>query len=380
MQIAPFEMERWQSIWESRVELNISESGVEPLTAEELAEDTEVLRQLLRLPLIYPSTNGSEELRSRIAALYPGARTENVLVACGCAEANYIVTWALVEPGDEVVFMQPNYMQVAGVARGFGAVVKPLWLREELRWAPDLDELDRLITPKTRLVAICNPNNPTGAVLNEKAIAAICAAAAQVGAYILADEVYRGAELNGEMATSFWGHYDRVVCTGGLSKAFGLPGLRTGWVVGPEKLVDKLWGYHDYTSIGPTTLSDRLAALALEPARCARLLARTRRILRENHPVVQDWVGRHAGLLRHVPPSAGAIAWVGYRNGWKSDELAEALRARKSVLIVPGTQFEMGSYLRVGYGGSPRHLQQALERVDELLAEMPQPLKAGNKP
>ncbi len=380
MQIAPFEMERWQSIWESRVELNISESGVEPLTAEELAEDTEVLRQLLRLPLIYPSTNGSEELRSRIAALYPGARTENVLVACGCAEANYIVTWALVEPGDEVVFMQPNYMQVAGVARGFGAVVKPLWLREELRWAPDLDELDRLITPKTRLVAICNPNNPTGAVLNEKAIAAICAAAAKVGAYILADEVYRGAELNGEMATSFWGHYDRVVCTAGLSKAFGLPGLRTGWVVGPEKLVDKLWGYHDYTSIGPTTLSDRLAALALEPARCARLLARTRRILRENYPVVQDWVGRHAGLLRHVPPSAGAIAWVGYRNAWKSDELAEALRARKSVLIVPGTQFEMGSYLRVGYGGSPRHLQQALERVDELLAEMPQPLKAGNKP
>ncbi|MGH9863096.1 MAG: aminotransferase class I/II-fold pyridoxal phosphate-dependent enzyme, partial [Candidatus Acidiferrales bacterium] len=153
MKIPPFEMERWQSVWENAVELNISESGVEPLRIEELLDDEDALRSLLAAPLLYPPSNGSPELRANIATLYPGAKAENVLVTCGCAEANFLVTWALVERGDEVVFMQPNYMQVGGLARAFGAELKPLWLREELQWAPDLDELKRLVTPKTRLIA-----------------------------------------------------------------------------------------------------------------------------------------------------------------------------------------------------------------------------------
>ncbi|MFQ5817914.1 MAG: aminotransferase class I/II-fold pyridoxal phosphate-dependent enzyme [Terriglobia bacterium] len=381
MRVPVFEMERWQSVWENRVELNISESGVHPLTAEELVEDSEALQRLLSVQLGYPQTNGSEELRGRIAALYPGARAENVLVTCGCAEANYIVTWALVEPGDEVVFMQPNYMQVTGVAESFGARVKPLWLREELRWGPELEALERLLTPQTRLVVICNPNNPTGAVLEEKAIEGICAAAAKVGAWVLADEVYRGAEFaTGEtpvppnpepaMTASFWGRYERVLCTGGLSKAYGLPGLRTGWMVGPAKQIEWLWGYHDYTSIGPTMLGERLAALALEPARHARLRARTRKILQKNYPAVHAWVARHDGLLTHVPPAAGAIAWVGWRGRQKTAELAETLRERKSVLVVPGEQMGLASYLRIGFGGDAGQLTQALARVDELLAEL----------
>ncbi len=373
MKIRPFEMERWQSVWENRVELNISESGVEPLTAEELVDSPEELQRLLRLRLAYPQSNGTEELRARIASLYPAAQIENVLVTCGCAEANFLVSWALVEPGDEVVFMQPNYMQVGGLARAFGAVVKPLWLRETLRWAPDLDDLRRLVTAKTRLVAICNPNNPTGAVLGEKAIEEICATAAKVGAYILADEVYRGAEFDGVTTPSFWGRYDRVLCTAGLSKAYGLPGLRTGWIVGPAELVERLWGYHDYTTISPTMLTERLATLALEPNRRTRILERTRRILRQNYPVVENWVASHSELLTHVPPAAGAIAWIGCRAACKPAELAEELRVRKSVLIVPGEQFEMEGYLRIGFGYEAGKLQRALARVDELLAAIARP-------
>jgi aspartate/methionine/tyrosine aminotransferase len=171
------------------------------------------------------------------------------------------------------------------------------------------------------------------------------------------------------MTPSFWGRTERVLCTGGLSKAYGLPGLRTGWVVGPAEMVEKLWGYHDYTTIGPTVLTDRLAALALEPARHARLLARTRRILRENYPVVRDWVGRHAGLLTHVPPAAGAIAWVGYRGKQSTAQLAETLRERQGVLLAPGEQFGMASYLRIGFGGDGSRLREALARVDKALAE-----------
>jgi len=370
MEIPRFELERWQSVWEHQVELNISESGVEPLSLRELIEDADELERVLRTRLGYPQTNGSETLRARIAALYPGARTENVLVTAGCAEANFVTTWALVEPGDEVAFMQPNYMQVGGLAQGLGARVKPLWLREELRWTPDIDELRRLLTPKTRLLAVCNPNNPTGAVLSEEGIEEICAAAATVGASILADEVYRGAEFEGGMTPSFWGRYERVVCTGGLSKAYGLPGLRTGWVVGPADLVQRLWGYKDYTSIAPTMLTDRVAALALEPERHRRLLARARAILKRNYPLVCDWLGRHPNLLTHIPPAAGAIAWVGCGGRWKDTaQLAEALRVRKGVLLTPGEQLAMASYLRIGFGGQPDHLREALSRVDALLAE-----------
>ena len=369
MRIEPFELERWQSVWENRVELNIAESGVEPLSVRELIEDPADLARVLDARLGYPQTNGSEELRSRIAALYDGAKPANVLVTCGGAEANFLVTWALVEPGDDVIFMQPNYMQLAGLARAFGANVKPWWLREELGWAPDTDELARMITNKTRLIAICNPNNPTGAVLSENAMQAICAAAEKCGAWILADEVYHGAEFSGKTTPTFWGRYERVLCTAGLSKAYGLPGLRTGWVIASAEMTDKLWGYHDYTTIGPTMLTDKIAALTLEPQRHAQLLGRTRRILREHYPLIRDWLSSHKENFTHVPPRAGAIAWIGLRGRENSADMAEELRAKKGVLLVPGEQFAMPGYLRIGFGGDQAQLGQALERIDAWIRE-----------
>ena len=377
MRIEPFELERWQSVWENRVELNIAESGVEPLNVRELIEDSADLERVLDARLGYPQTNGTEELRSRIAALYPGAKAANALLTCGGAEANYLVTWALVEPGDEVIFMQPNYMQVAGIARAFGATVKPLWLREELGWAPNPGELNRMASKKTRIIAICNPNNPTGAVLSERAMQEICAAAEKCGAWILADEVYRGAELNAQTTSTFWGRYERVLCTAGLSKAYGLPGLRTGWVVGPAEMIERLWGYHDYTSIGPTMLTEKIASLALEPERHGRLIERTRRILRENFPLIHEWLELHKEHFTHIPPRAGAIAWIGLRGGRDSADVAENLRAKKGVLVVPGEHFAMPGYLRIGYGGNAAQLRQALGRFDEWIRECRKPQGAS---
>jgi len=207
-------------------------------------------------------------------------------------------------------------------------------------------------------------------VLSEKAIEEICAVAGKVGAWILADEVYRGAEFDGKLSPSFWARYERVLCTAGLSKAYSLPGLRTGWVASAPEMVERLWGCHDYTSIGPAMLTDRLAALALAPARREQILERTRRILRENYGIVSEWAGRHTDLFTHVPPRAGAIAWIGCRKKWNTAEFAEELRKRKGVLIVPGEQLGMESYLRIGFGGDPAHLRQALARVDEMLVEM----------
>src|SRR6204780_3128945 len=369
MQIQPFELERWQSVWENKVELNISESGVHPLSTSELVPDAAVLQKILDVPQYYPQTNGSEELRSAIAEFYPGAKPENVLVTCGRSEANFVATWALLEAGDEIVFMMPNYMQIAGLAGAFGATIKPLWLREELQWGIDIDELPRLIGPKTRLVAICNPNNPTGSVLKKEEREAIVAAAEKVGAWIIADEVYRGAEFDGSMTTTFWGGYERILCTAGLSKAFSLPGLRTGWGVGAPKMVERLWGYHDYTSIGPSMLTDRLASVALEPTRRAWILNRTRETLLRNYPALQAWLKSHPDSFSHVPPKAGAIAGAGLSGGRNSAQMAEELREKKGVLLVAGEQLGMESFVRFGFGGDPGHLQEALGRIAEWLQE-----------
>jgi aspartate/methionine/tyrosine aminotransferase len=370
MQVEPFRMERMQSEWENRVAHNLSESGVHPMSVGELLGDdpADVLRGER---LLYVQSNGSEPLRRAIAALYPGAGPEHVVVTNGTAEANYVSVWGLVEPGDEVIMMLPNYMQTWGVVRAQGATVVPWNLREERSWAPDLDDLRRAVTARTRLIIVCNPNNPTGSILTVAAMREIAAVAAKTGVWILADEVYRGAERTEDETPTFWGMHDRLLVTCGLSKAYGLPGLRIGWVVGPPDVIAQLWGRKDYLTISPGALSDVLARKALAPATRPRILARTRGILRRNYPVVQSWVEARPRALRLVPSRAGAIAYLRY--GWKvnSTELVERLRDEHGVLIVPGDHFGMDGFLRVGFGNEPEDLEAGLRRMAAHLDRLP---------
>lgn len=373
MKIARFEMERYQSTWENTVQFNLSESGVHPITLSALVDHSWIEEVLAREPLGYGSTNGSIELRTALAGLYHTAGPEHVLVTTGTAEANFLVTWALLDRGDEAVVMLPNYMQIPALAQAWGAEVKAWWLHPvpgtvaEGRWTADVAELDRLVTPKTKAIFVCNPNNPTGSVLPIETMNAVCATAARVGAWVVADEVYRGAELEGHLTASFWGRYPKVMATGGLSKAYGLPGLRVGWIVAPHEMVGLLWSHHDYTTIAPSILSDLLARIALGPQAYQRLVTRTRVILRKNLEVVARWVDRQEGLVHCIPPQAGAIAFVHYTPAINSTELATRLRKRHDVLIVPGDHFQMDGYVRIGYGGDPLRLEEALQRTGECL-------------
>jgi aspartate/methionine/tyrosine aminotransferase len=373
MRLEPFAMERMQSTWENRVAWNLSESGVHPLRVEELA-DTDADRQaVLSQDLGYPQTNGTPELRTAIASLYPGASAAHIEVTNGGSEANLLVLSHLIEPGDEVVMMLPNYMQMRGLARGLGAVVQawPLIGGEGgAPWRPNLPRLEELVSTGTKVIAICNPNNPTGARFPESDLDAIVRVAARVGAWIVSDEIYRGAELDGVETPTVWGRYDRAIVTSGLSKAYGLPGLRIGWVAGPPDVVAQCWAVHDYTSIAPGAINDRLARVALTPSRRALLLARTRGIVGANYPVVRRWIEKRAPKLEHTAPEAGAIVMVRYHHGVNSTVLAERLRTERSVLIVPGDHFEMDGYLRIGFGTDPAHLTGALELVGEALDEI----------
>jgi len=371
MKLETFEMERLQSEWEHRVAWNLAESGVHPLRVEELVESDDDRMALLAQPLGYPQTNGTLELRTLIASMYPGAGTEHVQVTNGGSEANCITLMHLLAPGDDVVAMMPNYMQVRGLARGLQAHVHHWQLVDDSgsnapKWRLDLDRLRALVTPRTRAILLCNPNNPTGARLTPAELDEICGIASRHGAWIVSDEIYQGAELDGADTPTIWGRYERVIVTSGLSKAYALPGLRVGWLVAPADTVEQLWGVHDYTTIAPGAISDLMARVALAPARRAMLLARTRGILRTNYPVVKRWIERRPSLS-HVPPEAGAITFVRYTHEINSTVLMERIRDERSVLLVPGDHFEMDGYIRIGFGCDPEQLLPALEHVGEVL-------------
>jgi aspartate/methionine/tyrosine aminotransferase len=370
MRVEPFAMERMQSTYENLVKWNLSESGVHPLSLGELVDDDASREALLAEGLRYTQSNGTTALRDLIAAQYPGATREHVQVTNGGSEANYVTTWNLVEAGDEVVMMAPNYMQTWGLARAFGATVR-LWPLVDAgdRWSIDADALDALVSPRTKLIIICNPNNPTGARFEAGDLDRIAAAAARYGSWILSDEIYRGAERDGRETPTIWGRSDRAIITSGLSKAYGLPGLRVGWIVGPPPLVASLWSYHDYTTIAPGALSDALARRALEPARRARILARTRVILNRNFPIIAAWLDAHGGLFTYAPPEAGAIVYARYHHSINSTELVTRLRQENNVLIVPGDHFGMDRHLRLGFGDEEPYLREGLARLGTGIAD-----------
>jgi aspartate/methionine/tyrosine aminotransferase len=360
-------MERWQSTWENEVDFNLSESGVHPLTLAELLEMAGA--SIDDTLLGYGQSNGSHALRGHIAGLYAGATEANVLVTNGSAEANFVAVWQLLEAGGEIAILVPTYMQTVGLAASFDAPVREIPLREELGWQPDPDEIVRAVGPRTRAIVVTNPGNPTGAVLSAEVRRAIVQAAERTGAWILADEVYRGAELGGDETPTFFGTCARVIATGSLSKAYGLPGLRIGWAVADEREAAELWARTDYTTISPGELSDALATLALRPDVRPRILARTRELLRAGLHVLEDWL-REQAVFQWRSPDAGAICYARYDLPINSSLLAERLRAEQSVLIVPGDHFGMDRYLRFGYGLRAAELRAALARVGALLESL----------
>ncbi len=362
-------MERWQSTYEHRVRFNLSESGVHPMSVSELTELVGMpVEELLSVRLGYGQSNGSDSLRERIAALYQGADESNVLVTVGGAEANFTALWQLLQQGEGAAVMLPNYMQVPGLLTSLGGRLQPFHLIEDEGWQPDLAELEERLASGARFILITNPNNPTGSVLSEASMNGIVELAAGHGAWILSDEVYAGAEVaEGPETPSFWGRYDRVIATNSLSKAYGLPGLRLGWLIAPSEIVEELWGRTDYTTIAPANLSDTLATVALSPGPRDRIISRTRGIIRNNLAVLEDWMEKQGNRFSYRRPDAGAICYMRYDVDVDSLVLAEALRTDQDLLVVPGAHFGMERYLRIGFGPPESELTEALERLETSL-------------
>jgi aspartate/methionine/tyrosine aminotransferase len=364
MKIEPFQMERMQSTWENVVEYDLSESGVLPLTLRDLTEMGLEAEALMDVPLGYSQTNGTPELRELLAHSYPGATLDSIEVTNGSSEANFVAALTALDAGDGFGLEMPNYMQLWGLPRALGADVRTFRLRYEQGWEPDWDEFEQAVRPGTRAVYVSHPNNPTGKVLSEAAMRRIVEHCGAAGAMLIADEVYLGSEIRCERATNFWGMGDNVVVTSGLSKAYGIPGLRIGWIVGPEDFVRQCWTHHDYITIGPNKLSDIIARVALAPENREKCYARTRALLQENVAVVREWADGLDGLLTFREPEAGAIALLKYDGPVPSTEICEQIRQNQDTLIVPGAHFGLEGFLRVWMGAPPERLREGLARVE----------------
>ena len=364
-----FGLERLLSTWENRVQYNLSESGVRSLPTRALL-DAAGVDELVDAELNYPQSNGPAVLRERIAALYTNAGPENVLVTVGAAQANFTAFVALTQPGDALAVMQPNYQQFWGLAQNFGRRLSTFDLRPERDWQLDRDELARSATAATKFVAVVNPNNPTGRILSPQERRDIIEATAAAGAWLLADEVYAGTEHAGDAVTpSFYGEYERTLAVGSLSKAYGLPGLRIGWIVGPAEIIDRLWAWQDYVTIGAGMLDSRLAAIALQPEVRAALIQRARNYVRSGFANVARWVAARAEV-EVVPPHAGAICFVKYRQAINSSELARRLIEEQSTLVAPGDLFGSDGYLRVSFGLPDDYVNEGLRRIGEELDKL----------
>ncbi|MFN8573462.1 MAG: aminotransferase class I/II-fold pyridoxal phosphate-dependent enzyme [Gemmatimonadaceae bacterium] len=359
----PFELEHYQSMWEHTVEMNLADSSVKCLRTDEWL-DPEEREQLLRTGLFYPEVNGTRALRDRIASLYPAANAENVLVTVGAAQANSMVCSTLLDPGDEVVVVTPGYRQVWGLARMAGCKVREVPLREDRGWRLDLDALDASMTPRTKLLSIVNPNNPTGSILTAHEMKRVVAACERVGAWLHADEVYVGTEHGGiDETPTFWGQYGRVICTNSLSKAYGLAGLRIGWAVADAATIQQLWRRHEYATIAAAAPSMTMAEFALTPQKRPTLIQRQKRLTSSGWEVMRDWIATQAGRFDVGPSEATAIAFVRYELPMASYELAEHIRRSGSVLVAPGSLLGAENHLRITVGYEPEKIRAALTRI-----------------
>jgi len=368
LKIAEFKLERTLARFQNEVEYDLSASGIYPLFIREILSPEEMEEVYNNLHLKYVHTAGTKHLRQAVSTFYEGMDPNCVFMTNGSAEALYLLAWSLIEPGDEVAFMLPNFMLLSHVVEANGAVVRNFTLDPAKKWSLDVESLKAAVTPKTKLICVCNPNNPTGTVLSREHMAEVVKVAESVGAYVLSDEVYRGAEQSDDMTPTFWGLYDKVIVISGLSKSFGLPGLRVGWIAGPRDIVEKAWFYHDYLSTTVTTFSDMLATRALQPEMRDRIFRRNREIVRQNLATFTDWVNSNKGVLSFTPPQAGCFAFVKFDLPVTSWDLVMDMVKNDSVFVIPGSCFGIEGHLRMNFGVEKNFLARGLERIDRTLA------------
>ena len=337
------------------------------------------------LPLDWNQTSfrGLPALRDHVlcqAGLDGICQPDDVLITAGAAEANYLAFMQLVQPGDEVIVERPGWPQAEVLAKAVGATLRIIDRDEDQGWVLPLDAVEAAVTDKTRLIFLSNPNNPTGRLMARDELDRLIAIADRVGAWLLVDEVYAGLEWSGPRAPSIAGLYDRGITTGSVSKALGLQGLRTGWMI--CRNADLIWDaiiLRENSSEIMNIMGEVLAEIALRPERLAPALDKARRDGRATLSRLNDYVANQPKLSWHIP-QAGLIGLARLADGIDGDTFAKRLLADPyRTFLLPGSSYHRPGHIRLGVGGGAEaNLQLGLERMAQLLANWDNPRNASS--
>ncbi len=380
MDIQAFGVEMWMNQFENHCRYNLAETCVASITLGELIDmagiDNSVLGELRAMRMGYGAIEGSERLRRAVAGLYENQTSENVLTTHGTIGANALVHQTLIDRGDHVIAVVPTYQQHYSIPASLEAEVDLLHLRPENGFLPDLERLRAMMRPDTRLIAINNPNNPTGALMDREMLSQIAQIAKDSGAWVLCDEVYRGTDQTGDGYTaSICDLYDKGISTAGMSKAYSLAGLRVGWITSPRDLLDKIMIHRDYNTISVGGLDEYFSAIALENR--GEILARAHEITRRNLQILTEWVEAEL-LVDWVKPRSGTTALLRYDLPIPSRDFCIRLLEEEGVLFTPGSAMDMEGWLRIGFANATDDLRNGLGRVSAFLArEKTAQLEAG---
>ena len=360
MKIDNFKVEDWFNEYEKLAKYDMADTCVESLSLEELfkiiGNREEHLSKIMSRKLNYGDIQGSERLHNAIRSLY---NTDMPLtVTHGAIGANNLVMQSIIERGDKVVSVVPTYQQHYSIPKSLGADVKLVFLKEENGWLPDMEELKNVMGNDTKLVCMNNPNNPTGSVMPESMLKQIVEFAQVNGSYILCDEVYRGLEHNGNISKSITELYEKGISTGSMSKVFSLAGLRLGWIVAPEEVMDKIIIHREYNTISVSIPDDYFASLALENKE--KIISRNLAKILEGKKIMSDWV-KSEPHISWTEPKGGTTCLLKYNSSISSVDLCKKLLDDTGVLFLPASTLEMEGYLRAGYCSDVSKLKQGLE-------------------
>ncbi|MEX2785472.1 aminotransferase [Streptococcus sp. H49] len=369
MELARFGVEEWLNSHEREAQYDIAGVSIESLSLEELfqltATDSAAFFQDLAIkPQDYGWIEGSPAFKKSAAHLYRHLKADNILQTNGATGANWLVLYALIEPGDHVISLYPTYQQLYDIPSSLGAEVEFWPIKEELGWLPSLDDLRQMIRPNTKMICLNNANNPTGAVMDADYLRELAALARSCGAYILADEVYHS--FGEEEPPAVADLYDKGISVNGLSKTYSLPGIRVGWIAAKKQLIERLKNYRDYTMISAGVFSDMVAVLALENRQ--QLLERNKKIVQTNLQILKDWV-KHEKRASFIPPDWVSTAFVKLETKLPTEEFCLQLLRKYGVLVVPGSRFDLEGHVRIGYCCSAETLKEGLKRLSLCLSE-----------
>lgn len=376
MRIEPFVLERWMTKYETKVKYDIAESGILPMTTNGLLalvseeERHATQERLLNLPLGYSEACGTLELRQALADTYEGCSPDNILVTTGAIEANFLLFNVLLQAGDHVIAAYPAYQQLYSVPRAIGCDVS-LWnVGSDTGFRYDLDELEKLITPKTRMIVVNTPHNPTGAMLSQEELRRVYELAESNGAMVLCDEAYRWLTIPGgaPLASPIFNMGTSGISVGTVSKPFGLPGLRIGWIATTKEIVSQCWGMRDYVSLSPGKLNDALALLALKHR--DKIIERNNGIIVANLGSMRVWAARHSDIISWQAPRAGLLSLLRYNLDIPSVDLSNKLAEEYSVMLAPGSAFGYENHLRLGIGQDPAVFATGLDQAGVCFGEL----------